>query len=152
MRDWESDHQGVEAPRPQAFTQKDTQLVIKLQMTPRDGAEHGEGEMGSQKKGGQRTQLVIKLQMTPRDGEEHREGDTGSQRKGGQRTQCYHLGPAGDWAFGQVQQGGGAGVCVVEVGRERKGPLDGRTLGPKGTLFRRSRMAKVGETDEVRQT
>ena len=49
-------------------------------------------------------------------------------------------------------RGGGAGVCVVEVGRERKGPLDGRTLGPKGTLFRRSRMAKVGETDEVRQT
>ena len=68
--------------------------------------------MGSQKKGGQRTQLVIKLQMTPRDGEEHREGDTGSQRKGGQRTQCYHPGPAGDWAFGQVQQGGGEQVCV----------------------------------------
>ena len=29
--------------------------------------------------------------------------------------------------------GAGAGVRMAEAGRERKGPLDGRTLGPTGT-------------------
>ena len=55
MRDWESNHQGVEAPRPQVFMQKDTQRGIKLQTTPRYGAEHGEGEADSQGAGGRRT-------------------------------------------------------------------------------------------------
>ena len=41
-RDWASNHHGVEVTRPQVFTQKDTQRGIKLQTTPKDGAEHGE--------------------------------------------------------------------------------------------------------------
>ena len=43
-RAWASNHQGVQAPRPKVFTQKDTQREIKLQTIPRDGAEHGEVE------------------------------------------------------------------------------------------------------------
>ena len=43
----------MEAPRPQVFTQKDTQRGIKLQMTPRDGAEHGGVEADAQGKGGE---------------------------------------------------------------------------------------------------
>ena len=51
MRAWNINHQGVEAPRPQVFTQKYTQRGIKLHTTPRDGAEHGEGEADAQGKG-----------------------------------------------------------------------------------------------------
>ena len=43
VRAWESNFQGVEAPRPLLFAQKDTRTGMKLQKTPRDCAEHGEG-------------------------------------------------------------------------------------------------------------
>ena len=43
-RAWASDRQGVEAPWPLVLVQKDTQREIKLQKTPRDGAEHREDE------------------------------------------------------------------------------------------------------------
>ena len=97
-----SNHQGVEAPRPQVFTQKDTQRGIKLQTTPRDGTEHGEGE-------------------------------SDAQGTGIYRTRRHHPGPAGDWDAGQGRQGRGAGVHMVEACRERKGTLDGITLGTTGT-------------------
>ena len=49
-RDWESDCQVVEAPRPQVFAQNDTKRE-SLQKTPRDGMEHGDGEADTQWKG-----------------------------------------------------------------------------------------------------
>ena len=101
-RAWESNHQGVESPRPQVFTQKDTQRGIKLQKTQKDGAEHGEG-------------------------------DEDAQGTGRQRARRQHPGPSGGWASGQGRQGGEAGVQMVEAGIEKKGPLDGRILGPTGT-------------------
>ena len=54
-RAWVSDHQGVEAPKPQAFTQKDTQRGIKLQTEPRESTEHRDGEADVQGMGEQRT-------------------------------------------------------------------------------------------------
>ena len=56
MRDWASDHQGVEAPRPQFFEQKDTRQESIFRRQSRDGAEHGEGEAEAQGAGGRRTQ------------------------------------------------------------------------------------------------
>ena len=44
-------------PRPQVFTQKDTQQGIKLQTTPRDGAEHREGEADEQRLGVQKNTI-----------------------------------------------------------------------------------------------
>ena len=41
---------------------------------------------------------------------------------------------------------------MVEAGRERKGPLDGRTLRTTGTLLYRLRMEKGGQLGEGRQT
>ena len=52
----ESDHQGVEAPMPEFFTQKDAQHGNKLQTTPRDGVENGEGDASAQGTGEERTQ------------------------------------------------------------------------------------------------
>ena len=54
-RDWASDYRGVEAPMPLVFAQKDTRTGIKLQKTPIDGAEHGEGKAEAQGTGERRT-------------------------------------------------------------------------------------------------
>ena len=43
-------------PRPQVFTQKDNQQRIKLQKTPRDGAEYGGVKADAQVTDGQITQ------------------------------------------------------------------------------------------------
>ena len=55
LRDWASNHQGVEASWPINLAQKNTQREIKLQKTPRDGAEHREGEADAQGTGYRRT-------------------------------------------------------------------------------------------------
>ena len=51
---WTSYLQRMEATRPLALEQKDTWKGIKLQKTPRDGAELGEGEADAHKTGGQK--------------------------------------------------------------------------------------------------
>ena len=51
-RAWESNHQVLEAPSPLVFAQNDTQTGIKLQKTPRDGAEHRKGEAEAEGTGG----------------------------------------------------------------------------------------------------
>ena len=75
----------------------------------------------------------IKLQTTPRDGTEHGEGESDAKGTGIYRTRRHHPGLAGDWDAGQGRQGRGAGVHMVEACRERKGTLDGITLGTTGT-------------------
>ena len=60
-------------------------------------------------------------------------GQGGYTGDGGRITRLHHLGLAGYWSSGQGRQGGGVGVVWKEAGRGRKGPLDGRTLGPIGT-------------------
>ena len=42
----------MEAPRPLVFAQNDTQTGIKLQKTPRDGAEHRKGKAEAEGTGG----------------------------------------------------------------------------------------------------
>ena len=56
-RDCASYCQGVEASWPIDPAQNETQREIKPQKTPRDGAEHGEGEMDEQGMGYIRTIL-----------------------------------------------------------------------------------------------
>ena len=41
---------------------------------------------------------------------------------GGIRTQQQHLGPEGDWAAGQVRQGGGSGVRFMDTTEGVRGP------------------------------
>ena len=47
-RVWASNCQEVEVPWPLELSQKDTQREIKIQNTPRDGAEHSEVEADAQ--------------------------------------------------------------------------------------------------------
>ena len=50
-RDWENHRQGVEALWPLDLAQNYTWREIKLQKTPRDGAEHREGDADAQDRG-----------------------------------------------------------------------------------------------------
>ena len=65
----------MEAPWPLDLAQNDTQREIKHQKTPRDGAEHGEGEADVQETGDRRTQhrpigigRILDLQSRPAGG------------------------------------------------------------------------------------
>ena len=49
----------MEAPWPLDLEQKDTQRYIKLHKTPRDGAEHGEGEEDAQGTGDRRARRKL---------------------------------------------------------------------------------------------
>ena len=58
-RDWASNCQGGEALWPLDLAQKNTQRDIKLHKTPRDGAEHGEGEEDAQGTGDRRARRKL---------------------------------------------------------------------------------------------
>ena len=60
-------------------------------------------------------------------------GRGGITRDGGTKNATPPTGTGRGMSRGSRQAGGGAGVRVKEEGRGRKGPLDGRTLGPTGT-------------------
>ena len=62
-----------------------------------------------------------------------------------------HSGPAGDWAAGRGRHGGGAGVRMVETGRGRKGPSDGRTPGDDRDLGAGQGWQRRGQLDKERQ-
>ena len=93
----------MEAPRPQFFKQQDTQ---KESIFRRNQEKEWNTGRARRKNRGQ-------------GGEEH--NATTRDRKGNE--------PPVEASRG----GGGAGVRMVKSGREKKGPLDGRTLGPTGT-------------------
>ena len=90
-----------------------------------------------------------KLKKTRRDGAEIREGEVDAQGMGGRRTQRHHSGSEGEWAASQGGQGGGTDVRLMEAGRGRKGPPEGRTLGPTGN-WEQVEEGKGGEMDEGR--
>ena len=49
------------------------------------------------------------------------------------KNMSHHPGPEGDWAAGRGRQEGRAGVRIVKAGKDKKRPLDRKTLGLTGT-------------------
>ena len=99
------------------------------------------------------TLITINYQTT--DNTKRRCGTRGGRGRctgnGGERTRCHHPVPAGKWATGWGRKGGGAGVLMVEAGRERKGHLDGITPGTTWDWLRRLRKAKFWQPGKGRQ-